>query len=53
MGSCDKDDPIRFPQKAVDKTIVESGVILIKYRLEMSAEEQRPMLEQRLTVHIS
>lgn len=50
MGFCPEDQVQRFLQIApyVEKAIVESGVILIKYWLEVSAAEQTRRLESRL-----
>jgi polyphosphate kinase len=50
MGFCDMDDVKQFLQSvpAVEKAIVDSGVILIKYWLEVSAEEQTRRLESRI-----
>jgi polyphosphate kinase len=50
MGFCSTDDVKQFLQTvpAVEKAIVDSGVILIKYWLEVSAEEQTRRLESRI-----
>jgi len=50
MGFCSDEDAKRFlgvvPQ--VEKTMVDSGVILLKYWLEVSPEEQTRRLESRI-----
>jgi polyphosphate kinase 2 len=50
MGFCSKDDVKNFLRMAppVEKAIVDSGIILIKYWLEVSAEEQTRRLESRI-----
>ena len=50
MGFCTEDQVKRFlaATPLVEKTIVESGVILIKYWLEVSPEEQTRRLEERI-----
>jgi polyphosphate kinase 2 len=50
MGFCSDEQAQRFLQAtpAVEKTIVESGVILLKYWLEVSPEEQTRRLEARI-----
>ncbi len=50
MGFCDMDEVKQFLQTApaVEKAIVDSGVILLKYWLEVSAEEQTRRLESRI-----
>jgi len=50
MGFCGKDDVKEFLRMApqVERAIVDSGVILIKYWLEVSAEEQTRRLESRI-----
>jgi polyphosphate kinase 2 len=50
LGFCDKDDVQRFLRMApaVEKAIVDSGVILLKYWLEVSAEEQTRRLKARI-----
>ena len=50
MGFCGKDDVKRFLQiaPAVERVMVESGIILIKYWLEVSAEEQTRRLASRI-----
>jgi polyphosphate kinase 2 len=50
MGFCTEEQAKRFLEAAplVEKAIVESGVILIKYWLEVSPEEQTRRLESRI-----
>jgi polyphosphate kinase len=50
MGFCTEDQVKRFLKAAplVEKAIVESGVILLKYWLEVSPEEQTRRLEGRI-----
>src|SRR5207344_3237221 len=50
MGFCSEEQVKRFLQlaPAVEKTIVESGIILLKYWLEVSQEEQTRRLEARI-----
>ena len=50
MGFCTEDQAKRFLKvvPAVEKAIVESGVILIKYWLEVSEQEQTRRLEERI-----
>jgi polyphosphate kinase 2 len=50
MGFCSEEQAKRFLQGTplVEKAIVESGVILIKYWLEVSPEEQTRRLEARI-----
>jgi len=50
MGFCSEDQVKRFLQiaPAVEKVIVDSGVILLKYWLEVSPEEQTKRLEDRI-----
>jgi polyphosphate kinase 2 len=50
MGFCTEEQARRFLQMAplVEKAIVESGIILIKYWLEVSPEEQTRRLESRI-----
>ncbi len=50
MGFCSKDDVKNFLRMAppVEKAIVDSGIILIKYWLEVSPEEQTRRLESRI-----
>ena len=50
MGFCDKEQVRWFLQAAprVEKVMIESGIILIKYWLEVSPEEQTRRLEERI-----
>ena len=50
MGFCDETQARKFLQAAplVEKAMVESGIILLKYWLEVSAEEQTRRLEERI-----
>jgi polyphosphate kinase 2 len=50
MGFCTEEQAHRFLQVAplVEKAIVESGVILVKYWLEVSPDEQTRRLEARI-----
>ena len=50
MGFCTEDQARRFLNIAplVEKTMVESGIILLKYWLEVSPEEQTRRLEARI-----
>jgi len=50
MGFCSKDEVQRFLQGTplVERAIVDSGVILLKYWLEVSPEEQTRRLESRI-----
>jgi polyphosphate kinase 2 (PPK2 family) len=50
MGFCTEDQAKRFLRQvpAVEKTIVESGIILLKYWLEVSPEEQTSRLTARI-----
>jgi polyphosphate kinase 2 len=50
MGFCSDEQVKRFLQIApmVEKVIVDSGVLLLKYWLEVSPEEQTRRLEQRI-----
>ena len=50
MGFCGKDEVKRFLRMvpAVEKAIVDSGVILLKYWLEVSPEEQTRRLQDRI-----
>jgi polyphosphate kinase 2 len=50
MGFCSEDDVEKFLRAVpeVEKAIVDSGVILIKYWLEVSPEEQTRRLEGRI-----
>jgi polyphosphate kinase len=51
MGFCPEDEVKRFLTVVplVEKAIVESGIILIKYWLEVSPEEQARRIESRIT----
>jgi polyphosphate kinase len=50
MGFCSEEQAKRFLQLAapVEKTFVESGIILLKYWLEVGEEEQTRRLESRI-----
>jgi polyphosphate kinase 2 len=50
MGFCSQNDVTRFlaMTPSVEKAIVESGVILIKYWLEVSEDEQKRRFESRI-----
>lgn len=50
MGFCTEEQAVKFLDtiSAVEKAIVESGVILLKYWLEVSEEEQTRRIEQRI-----
>ena len=50
MGFCSDDQAKRFLQivPLFEKTVVNSGIILLKYWLEVSAEEQTRRLEARI-----
>jgi polyphosphate kinase 2 len=50
MGFCRPEETERFLDQApaVEKAMVESGIILIKYWLEVSADEQTRRLESRI-----
>jgi len=50
MGFCTPEQTERFLEQvpAVEKAMVESGILLIKYWLEVSAEEQTRRLEGRI-----
>jgi polyphosphate kinase len=50
MGFCTEEQATRFLQMVppVEKVIIESGVILLKYWLEVSEEEQMRRLESRI-----
>ena len=50
MGFCTEEQAKRFLQLAppVERTIIESGIMLLKYWLEVSPEEQTRRLEQRI-----
>jgi polyphosphate kinase 2 len=51
MGFCTEEQTKRFLEVApmVEKSMVESGIILLKYWLEVSPEEQTRRLEGRIT----
>lgn len=51
MGFCTEEQATRFLSMvpAVEKAIIESGVILLKYWLEVSPEEQTRRLEARIS----
>jgi polyphosphate kinase 2 len=53
MGFCTDEQTSRFLDMvpAVEKAMVESGIILIKYWLEVSADEQTRRLESRIDDH--
>ena len=50
MGFCTQEQSARFLElvPATEKAIVESGIILVKYWLEVSADEQTRRLESRI-----
>jgi polyphosphate kinase 2 (PPK2 family) len=50
MGFCSEDDVFRFLRlaPAVEQAMVDSGIILIKYWLEVSQEEQARRIESRI-----
>src|SRR5262249_57000508 len=50
MGFCTEDQMTHFLQVTpmVEKTMVDSGIILLKYWLEVSEEEQTRRLESRI-----
>jgi polyphosphate kinase len=50
MGFCTKDQAERFLRAVplVEKSIVDSGIILLKYWLEVSPEEQTRRLQERI-----
>ena len=50
MGFCSEDQVKRFLQMVprVEKAVIDSGVILLKYWLEVSEEEQTRRLEARI-----
>ena len=50
MGFCSDEQAKRFLQLAapIEKTIIESGIILLKYWLEVSEEEQTRRLKSRI-----
>jgi len=51
MGFCTEEQTRRFLQQApsVERAIVDSGVVLVKYWLEVSQEEQTRRLKERIT----
>jgi polyphosphate kinase 2 (PPK2 family) len=51
MGFCSEEQVKRFLHgiPAVEKTMVDSGIILLKYWLEVSPEEQTRRIESRIT----
>ena len=51
MGYCTEEQATRFLQgiPAVEKTMVDSGILLFKYWLEVSPEEQTRRIESRIT----
>ncbi|WP_461531806.1 polyphosphate kinase 2 [Pseudomonas sp. 210_17 TE3656] len=51
MGFCSEDQAKKFlaVTPLFEKMLVESGIIVIKYWLEVSAEEQQRRLEERIT----
>jgi len=50
MGFCTEDEAKRFLSTvpAIERAIIDSGIILIKYWLEVSQEEQTRRLEERI-----
>ena len=50
MGFCSEDDAVRFLALAplVERAMVDSGIILVKYWLEVSQEEQTRRIESRI-----
>ena len=50
MGFCSPDETDRFLEQvpAVEKAMVDSGILLLKYWLEVSADEQTRRLESRI-----
>jgi polyphosphate kinase 2 len=50
MGFCDMDDVKKFLKVVppIEKAVIDSGVILIKYWMEVSPEEQTRRLEERV-----
>jgi len=50
MGFCKPEEAERFLELAppVEKTMVDSGILLLKYWLEVSADEQTRRLERRI-----
>jgi polyphosphate kinase len=53
MGFCTEDQARRFLRgiPAVERAMVDSGIILLKYWLEVSPEEQTRRIEGRITDH--
>jgi polyphosphate kinase 2 len=51
MGFCTEEQSVRFMEQvpAVEKAMVDSGILLLKYWLEVSEEEQTRRLEARIT----
>ena len=51
MGYCSEEQVRRFLQgiPAVEKTMIDSGILLFKYWLEVSPEEQTRRIESRIT----
>jgi polyphosphate kinase 2 len=51
MGFCTDEELTRFfgAVPGVERTMIESGIILVKYWLEVSADEQTRRLESRIT----
>ena len=50
LGFCTEEEATRFLESAalVERTMVESGIILLKYWLEVSSDEQTRRLESRI-----
>ena len=50
MGFCSEDEALRFLRLAplVEKAMVDSGIILLKYWLEVGQEEQTRRIESRI-----
>jgi polyphosphate kinase 2 len=50
MGFCHEEETRRFLEQvpAVEKAMIDSGIMLVKYWLEVSAEEQTRRLESRI-----
>src|SRR5262245_55936964 len=50
MGFCTKEESDRFLEQvpAVERAMVDSGIVLVKYWLEVSAEEQTRRLKSRM-----
>jgi polyphosphate kinase 2 len=51
MGFCDEEEVQKFLRAVplIERAIVDSGVVLVKYWLEVSPEEQTRRLEERIT----